>query len=67
MFGAFHFIFSQLTNQNIASFSLVARKGIEPLFIGHEPIVLPLDYPAMVVSTGIEPILRGASILCSTN
>lgn len=35
---------------------MVLRKGIEPLFIGYQPIVLPLYDPSKLVGNiGFEP------------
>ena len=41
--------------------------GIEPTYPAWKAGVLPLNYTRKVPRTGIEPVTRGFSVLCSTN
>ena len=41
--------------------------GIEPTYPAWKAGVLPLNYTRTVPRTGIEPVTRGFSVLCSTN
>jgi hypothetical protein len=41
--------------------------GIEPTYPAWKAGVLPLNYTRVMPWTGIEPVTRGFSVLCSTN
>ena len=41
--------------------------GIEPTYPAWKAGVLPLNYTRKMPRTGIEPVTRGFSVLCSTN
>ena len=41
--------------------------GIEPTYPAWKAGVLPLNHTCKVPRTGIEPVTRGFSVLCSTN
>ena len=46
---------------------MVEVAGIEPAITESKSVGLPLAYTSiMVVPTGVEPVTRGFSVLCST-
>ena len=63
-------MFLELKNPGKSTFSEDKKErvmGIEPTYPAWKAGVLPLNYTRKVPRTGIEPVTRGFSVLCSTN